>query len=93
MAGHDGRAQAVVAGSGACSLWQTLVISGLGRSEGVRGSTAEALWALIGMGAGAGVWSGVAWPGCAVGRALACQPRSSTWQFASSRVQASVWSP
>jgi hypothetical protein len=69
------------------------VISGSGRSGGVRGSTTEALWALIGVGAGAGAWSGMARCERAVGRALACQPQWSTWRFASARVQASVWSP
>jgi hypothetical protein len=55
----------------------------------MRGSTTEALWALIGVGVGTGARSGVA----RRGRALACQPRSSTWRLASARVQASVWSP
>jgi hypothetical protein len=92
MAGHDGRAQAMVAGGGACSLRQTSMISGAGRSEGGRGSTTEALWALIGVGTGTGARSGVARRGCAVGRALACQPRSSTWRLASARVQALIGS-
>jgi hypothetical protein len=51
--GHGGHALAVVAGSGACSLWRTPVISGSGRSEVMRGSTTEAMRALIGVGAGA----------------------------------------
>jgi hypothetical protein len=59
MAGHGGRARAVVAGGGACSLRRTPVISGSGGSEGVRESTVEALWAIIGVAAGA--QSGTHW--------------------------------
>ena len=82
----------VVEGGGACSLRRTAVISSSVRSVGMRGSTTEALWALIGVGTGTGARSGVARRGCAVGRALACQPRSSTWRLASARVQALIGS-
>jgi hypothetical protein len=40
-------------------LRRTPTIFGSGGSEGMRGSMVEALWALIGMGVGAGVRSGM----------------------------------
>jgi hypothetical protein len=47
-AGHGGRSSDGLADGGACALRRSLVISGLGESESVRGDTAKVVGALIG---------------------------------------------
>jgi hypothetical protein len=71
-AGHSGRARAVMAGDGASCSGQSLANSGLGGTEGVRGSTVEALGGFIGAGVGEGEGSGVARCGRAGSDAPTC---------------------
>jgi hypothetical protein len=61
-----------MAGGGASCSGESPANSGLGRTEGVRGSTMEALGEFIGTGAGEGVGSGVARRGRAGSGARAC---------------------
>jgi hypothetical protein len=75
-AGHGGRARAVMAGGGASCSGESPANSGLGRTEGVRGSTAEPLGCFIGMGSGEGTGSGIALCGHTGPGARACSGAS-----------------
>jgi hypothetical protein len=78
--------RAVMAGGGAACLRRSLVNFGSGRTESVRGGTAEALGCFIGTArCTGGRGPAIAW-GCALrgagartGVNRACQPRSNTW--------------